>query len=136
MERSTAPTTFLSKRCAQFYETEMIDEYNTSKMCCNCGCELTKFFGKPKKKQKRKKTRRREDLVVEAPVPQTPPEIEILLSFQRRQDTFEIRGLRWCSSTTCRRLVSRDVNAALNILKIATSLVRPTTLCRQGHSPT
>lgn len=39
----SAPTTFLSKKCNKFYTTIMIDEYNTTKMCCGCGNELTKI---------------------------------------------------------------------------------------------
>ena len=130
------PTTFLAKRCAQFYETEMIDEYNTSKMCCNCGCELTKFYGKPKKKQKRKKkeeARKSDSGRLRLRFYKHLHSQKFLCHSRGGKGLFEIRGLRWCSSTTCRKLKSRDVNAALNILKIATSLVRPTTLCRQGH---
>lgn len=29
----------------------------------------------------------------------------------------EVRGLRWCGSTKCRKFVNRDLNAAVNILK-------------------
>jgi hypothetical protein len=39
---------------------------------------------------------------------------------------FPVRGLRWCSSTICRNtFVSRDLNAALNILRCFPSSSRP-----------
>lgn len=104
-----APTTFISKRCCQYYETTMIDEYNTTKMCCECGEPLRKLFRKKKK-----------DL----------GETEESLGLTKRNGQ-EIRGLRWCDSTRCcRKFRSRDVNAALNILMIATTETRPPQLCR------
>lgn len=38
----SAPTTYLSKRCFKFYPTIMIDEYNTTKVCADCECGLSK----------------------------------------------------------------------------------------------
>jgi len=38
----SAPTTYLSKRCSKFYTTIMIDEYNTTKVCADCDCGLSK----------------------------------------------------------------------------------------------
>lgn len=73
----SAPTTFLSKRCAKHYPTIYVDEYNTTKVCH--------------------------------------------------------RGLRWCSSTKCRTLVNRDLNAALNILRCFRSgTKRPNSLSRNS----
>jgi hypothetical protein len=77
----SAPTTFLSKKCGKFYCTKMIDEFNTSKMCSNCGKKLDSTFRIVNGK------------------------------------CLEVRGLKWCSSTTCSKFVNRDQNAALNILK-------------------
>ena len=148
------PTTFLAKRCAQFYETEMIDEYNTSKMCCGCGRELSKLYRKRKLKRKKKRKRKLkqkrknrekrngdpvQNVVHEPPRPTptlvlVPPPIqepEIPLGLTRRPGTTEIRGLRWCNDSQCRKLRSRDLNAALNILKIASSTDRPQYLRRQ-----
>lgn len=42
----------------------------------------------------------------------------------------EVRGLRWCSSTKCRKFLNRDKNAALNILRAFTSNERPKDLSR------
>ena len=45
----------------------------------------------------------------------------------------EIRGLRWCSSTKCRTLMNRDLNAALNILSFFRSGTnRPNSLSRNS----
>jgi hypothetical protein len=77
----SAPTTFLSKKCSKFYQIKMIDEYNTTKMCSNCGSKLESTFRMINGK------------------------------------CLEVRGLKWCSSTTCSKFVNRDHNAALNILK-------------------
>ena len=49
--------------------------------------------------------------------------VEESLGLEKRNGN-EIRGLRWCS-TKCHKFQSRDLNAALNILKIATSEIRP-----------
>lgn len=51
-----------------------------------------------------------------------------------RKDTGErLRGLLWCSSTNNNKFVNRDLNAAINILRCATSSERPTSLCH--HHP-
>ena len=44
----------------------------------------------------------------------------------------EVRGLRWCS-TKCRKLLNRDENAALNILRCFVSETRPPELTRVFH---
>ncbi len=45
----------------------------------------------------------------------------------------EVRGLRWCSSTKCRKFLNRDKNAALNILRAFTSVTRPKDLSRNPN---
>ena len=40
----SAPTTFLSKRCSNFYTVGFVDEYNTTKMCNCCGKELQSLY--------------------------------------------------------------------------------------------
>nr|QBK85705.1 MAG: putative transposase DNA-binding domain protein [Marseillevirus LCMAC101] len=42
----SAPTTFLAKRCSKFYPTVMVDEYNTTKVCVDCDCKLSKVIKK------------------------------------------------------------------------------------------
>jgi len=44
------------------------------------------------------------------------------------------RGLRWCSSTKCRKFLNRDHNAALNILECATQTPRPLSFSREFSS--
>lgn len=99
--------------------------------------------------KRRKRKRKKKTLEVMAPevtpvvVPIVPPQVETPAEPEeflglRRRNGYEIRGLRWCS-TKCRRLISRDYNAALNILKISTSIfagqARPQYLCRQRQFP-
>ena len=85
------PVSFVAKRCANFYKTEMIDEFCTTKVCCECN-ERTYTIDDNGK---------------------------------------SIRGLRWCSSTKCRRFFDRDLNAALNILRCPASHSRPNSLSRE-----
>jgi len=40
MNELSAPTTHLSRRCSRYYTTVMVDEFNTSKMCNECGNRL------------------------------------------------------------------------------------------------
>jgi transposase len=94
----SAPTTFLSKRCAKHYPTIYVDEYNTTKVCHGCDEKLCPILKRTGEDEKR-----------------------------------EIRGLRWCSSTKCRTLVNRDLNAALNILRCFRSgTKRPNSLSRNS----
>ena len=92
------PTTFIGKRCQEYYKMVMIDEYKTSQICHQCEEKLTLLYRDEKGQIKH---------------------------FGR-----EIRGLRWCGSTKCRKLINRDRNAALNILKIVTE-GRKTNLTRK-----
>ena len=82
----SAPTTALSKKCAQFYSTIMVDEFRTTRICCGCDYQLH-------------------------PVGYKEIGSDGSLTYR------EIRGLRWCSSTNCRKFKNRDMNAALNILR-------------------
>ena len=100
--------------------------------------------GKGRKRKRKKKTPEViAPEVIPAVAPMVPPPVETPVEPEeflglRRRNGYEIRGLRWCS-TKCRRLISRDYNAALNILKIATSIfagqARPQYLCRQWQFP-
>ena len=47
----------------------------------------------------------------------------------------DVRGLRWCGSTKCRKFFSRDKNAALNILACFVSEERPEALTRKKRVP-
>lgn len=102
------PTTFMAKKCAQHFETFMVNEFRTSKMCHDCGKELTLLYHDEARHIK---------MIKEAGHSYT-----------------EVRGLRWCGSTKCRKLQNRDENAALNILKIAKSAERPENLSRKPPS--
>ena len=94
----SAPTTYISKRCSQHYETHFIDEYNTSKMCSCCGKELTILYKKTEDGKAR-----------------------------------QIRGLRWCGSTSCCKFLNRDKNAAENIrMCFVGGAVRPNSLSRNS----
>jgi hypothetical protein len=94
----SAPTTYLSKRCSQHYETHFVDEYNTSKMCSCCGKELTILY----KKSEDGKVR-------------------------------QLRGLRWCGSTSCCKFLNRDKNAAENIrMCFVGGAIRPNSLSRNS----
>lgn len=42
----SAPTTFVSKTCARFFYTKMVDEYNTSKICPCCNSRIQKVIKK------------------------------------------------------------------------------------------
>ena len=42
----SAPTTFVSKTCARFFYTKMVDEYNTSKVCPCCNSRIQKVIKK------------------------------------------------------------------------------------------
>jgi len=88
------------------YETYIIDEYNTSKVCNKCGSDMETFMRRmsPKPKQKDK---------------------EII-----------VHGLLRCTSVTqnCKAIHNRDTNAVLNMLKIVKqtkeNLKRPLRYCQ------
>ena len=48
----------------------------------------------------------------------------------------DVRGLRWCNSTSCCKFINRDLNAAIQIYRCFTFPVRPPELCnRRGGYP-
>ena len=77
----------LMKRVAQEMVVVKTPEYFTSKTCCRCGHECGKH---------------------------TTVEKNRLLDHPR-WGTHEIRGLRLCKNSECRRPLNRDANAAVNI---------------------
>jgi hypothetical protein len=101
----SGPTTFMAKKCAQHHEVIMVNEFRTSKMCHDCGEELTLLYHDANS--------------------------EIKMTKEAGHSYTKIRGLRWCGSTKCRKLRNRDENAALNILKIAKASERPENLTRK-----
>lgn len=52
----------------------------------------------------------------------------ILENVVRKDTNQKLRGLLWCSSTNINKFVNRDFNAAMNILRCATSAERPQSL--------
>lgn len=102
-ERSV-PTTALSQACKRHFKVEMVDEFNTTKCCRNCGEMLHSV------KRDRIIIKDGEEKIVRA----------------------DVRGLKNCCSSLCfkTRLVSRDMNAALNILDCFVLPSRPSYLCR------
>ena len=105
----SVPTTFVAKKCAQHFEDPDVDEFRTSMMCHKCGEKLMFLYHDEEGNIKRTK--------------------------EAGHSYTEIRGLRWCGSTKCRKLRNRDENAALNILKIARSKKRPENLSRKERKP-
>lgn len=100
------PTTWVAKKCQEHYTTVGIDEHLTTKMCHDCGMELTVLCHDEHNE----------------------------IKMEKGSSGKKIRGLRWCGSTRCRKLRNRDENAALNILKIAQSTERPRYLSRKRVS--
>ncbi len=54
----------------------------------------------------------------------------VLHSVQRRDTGERLRGLLWCGSTNVNKFINRDLNAAINILRIARLPSRPASLTR------
>ena len=97
----SAPTTSLSKKCSTFYPTVMVDEFRTTKICYKCDCQLHPVSRKASGYKY-----------------ETIKGVNIDLKLKKNVIIDrEIRGLRWCSSTKCRKFYNRDLNAALNILR-------------------
>ena len=107
----TIPT--ISKRIISIfkkaqYETYLINEYNTSKICNKCGCETETFMKRTSPKPKLKK----------------------------KNIQITVHGLLRCKSVkhTCEALHNRDTNAVLNMLKIVNmtkeKLIRPLLYCQ------
>ena len=99
--RAPVPTTTAARRCKLYFGRDrvaVVDEHRTSAICCGCGAPTCKVM-------ERKAGSARKS---------------------------EVRGLRLCRSTICSglsdltpRLVDRDLNGALNILRVARAQVRP-----------
>jgi len=109
--KGTTPT--IAKRVIDIfkkaqYETYLIDEFNTSKICNKCGCETETFLKKISPKPKLKK----------------------------KGIHITVHGLLRCKSVkhTCEALHNRDTNAVLNMLKIVNmtkeNLIRPLLYCQ------
>lgn len=98
----SAPTTRLSRRCARFHITKMVDEYNTTKLCYCCHKPLTPLVDVSK--------------------------------VNNKVEERDIRGLRWCNNSnetiTCRKFLTRDFNACINIYQCFVNSERPTAFCR------
>ena len=111
----SAPTTSLSRKCSNFYPTVMVDEFRTTKICYKCDCQLHPVSKK-------------------APGYKYETIKGVNIDMKVKKNVIidrEIRGLRWCSSTKCRKFYNRDLNAALNILRCYKSgTIRPGILSR------
>jgi len=108
------PTSWLSKQFSKKIKTVFIDEFNTTKKCCDCGNtlhavkdEITKEE-KVRRKNIRLNKRKKTQFIVE--------EKKVDKDKAKDLKLVEIRGLRWCS--TCRIYKNRDLNAAMNILEV------------------
>ena len=76
------------------YETYLINEYNTSKLCHKCNCENEKFLYRESKKPK------------------------------SEGKTYLVHGALRCKSVNCEMIHNRDKNACRNMLKIVKSLFK------------
>lgn len=104
-ERSV-PMKDMYRRCARRYETVAIDEFRTSKVHWQTDEVMRKVETRYRYRDK-----------------------DGRVKVQR----VEVRGLRWCSSTSGGKFVDRDVNAALNMLRCLRNLPdRPVALQRGG----
>jgi hypothetical protein len=126
------------KRCARFFpRTALVDEYCTSKMCCDCGCKLLEVVDKRPRGAAQITASPAAPPTAAAPqsdppaAPPPPPSVRSTSCASR------VRGLRWCSSTSCRKFVSRDAAAARNILRAwraqAVRAPRPRYLARDSE---
>lgn len=99
---TSGPTKRMIFHARKFFRVVLVDEYNTTKTCCTCGCKMEplkqKFVGPLKKGEHRWNVK--------------------------------CRGLMRCRSNVCQSvpLKSRDYNAAINIGKAWPN--RPSYLCR------
>ena len=100
------------------YNVFLVNEFRTSLMCSECSqenakCRKFRRIKNPKPSKYRNANRNRQD----------------------RYAKIVCHGLLRC--TTCKRLWNRDINAAINIWKIARNaldgIARPPYLCRQPH---
>lgn len=114
-----APTSSLYKKCCQHFKTIPVDEFRTTRICCDCNSELWKVTQKK--------------MVTKTKITEEVDELGILKFGVAKEDVEvdqEVRGLRWCCSTECRSFKNRDRNAALNILRCFTGVNRPENLDR------
>jgi hypothetical protein len=87
----SVPTNKVYKTCKRFHQTIAVDEFRTSIICNHCNDFVT-------------------------------PVQECCKCYDENEEkeknsVKEIRGLRWCNNTMCRKFLNRDKNAALNILQ-------------------
>lgn len=59
----------------------------------------------------------------------------LLRKVQRRDNGYQVRGLLWCNSTNDGKFIDRDLNAAINIRRCVTDIVRPLALTRRPNLP-
>ena len=76
------PTTGAYRACSLRFQTHLVSEYATTKICYGCQCALC------------------------------PVRTSAVRENRKSQN---VRGLRWCESTMCRKFLDRDLNAAVNI---------------------
>jgi len=113
-----SPTKRMSRLLAQHFDLVIVPEYNTTKTCSKCMCEID--MESPFKVKKPCKP---------TPVPnQINKEdlqrlfkheiiLEDLILKKKSKQLIDVRGLRRCKNVKCAVLFSRDYNAAMNIKK-------------------
>jgi hypothetical protein len=86
------------RRCKRYYNTVLVNEFRTSKLCNCCHQPLEDVYEvkKPKIDDEKKE------------------ESEVL----KKQRAYPIRGLKQCRSTGCPKYVNRDKNASKNQLSL------------------
>jgi hypothetical protein len=106
------PTVAIKKSCQRYYEMIPVDEYRTTQMHHDCEEKLVVLY-----RQEIQVTPEADESVESG---SNGNHVETRTKYRLNLEHLgrEIRGLRWCGSTKCRRLVNRDLNAALNILRI------------------
>ena len=136
-ESAPAPTDFQYKRlCLAFGagNVSLVDEYCSSKCCAACGqrgkTSILQTVVEPDRAARRtattarrlaKRQQRRSAARGRGPDPDPPVSERVVVDAAAAQTPRgarpELRGLKRCSSTECCSYVSRDANAAVNILQ-------------------